>query len=254
MKLGLKLWSVNTDTYYAAAQKLYQENIFAYIELYIVPGTLHTLEAWRKLKIPFVLHAPHFAHGLNLACKEKEDSNAKIYKETKQFADELQVQYIIFHGGVDGTIQETARQLAGFHEPRALLENKPYVGLPKMGGQLCRGYSPQEAGYVLEQAHCGFCLDFGHAICAANSLKKDVYAYVRDFLPLKPKMFHLTDVDDITSEYDSHPHLGAGQLDMSKILTLLPQEAMVTVETLKSFEDNLNDFAEDIRYLRHLLG
>ena len=48
-KLGLKLWSLNTDYYYQEAQKLYKQSFFDYIELYIVPHTLHTLPMWKKL-------------------------------------------------------------------------------------------------------------------------------------------------------------------------------------------------------------
>ena len=122
-KLGLKLWSVNTDYYYEEAKKLYSQDVFDYIELYVVPHSLDTLLKWKELNIPFIIHAPHFAHGFNLAKKEKEGSNLEIYKEVKQFADELNAQFIIFHGGIDGDIKETARQLASFNEPRALIES-----------------------------------------------------------------------------------------------------------------------------------
>ena len=136
-KCGLKLWSINTDSYYEEAKKLYQEGVFDYIELYVVPGSLDSLPKWKVLNIPFIIHAPHFAHVFNLAKKEKEKSNLEIYKEVKQFADELNAPFIIFHGGIDGDINETARQLANFNESRALIENKPYVALPnKMGGAI----------------------------------------------------------------------------------------------------------------------
>ena len=70
-KLGLKLWSLNTDYYYQEAQKLYKQSFFDYIELYIVPHTLHTLPMWKKLDIPFIIHCPHVAHGFNMAKAEK---------------------------------------------------------------------------------------------------------------------------------------------------------------------------------------
>ena len=109
-KLGLKLWSVNTDSYYDEAIRLYHDGVFDYIELYVVPNTLHTLEKWAKIAIPFIIHCPHFMHGFNLAKAEKKESNFAIYREVKQFADELRAKYIIFHGGMDGDIRETARQ------------------------------------------------------------------------------------------------------------------------------------------------
>ena len=81
-KLGLKLWSTNTESYLREAQRLYSLGIYDYIELYVVPNTLDTLENWKKLNIPYVLHAPHFAHGVNLANSEKfeceEDDNRLV--------------------------------------------------------------------------------------------------------------------------------------------------------------------------------
>ena len=247
-KKGLKLWSCNTDYYYDEAIRLY--GYYDYIELYVVPETIDTLDKWKKLEIPYIIHNAHFAQGFNLAKKEKEKQNFEIYKETKRFADDLNAQYIIFHGGIDGDIKETARQLAAFNEPRALIENKPYVALPnRMGGDFCRGYNIDEIKYVMDNTGCGFCLDFGHAICAANSQKLDVYDYCKSFLKLNPNMYHLTDVNDIKSPYDSHLHLGTGELDFGRIFDMIQDEKMVTFETIKNSKENLNDFAEDMKWL-----
>ena len=202
--------------------------------------------------IPFIIHNPHFAQGFNLAKKEKAERNREIYEQTKQFADELNAKYIIFHGGIDGDIRETAIQLALFNEPRALLENKPYVALPnKMGGEFCRGYNIDEIKLVMDTSGCGFCLDFGHAICAANSLGVNVYEYCEQFLKLNPQMFHLTDLNDITSPYDSHLHLGTGQLDFKRIFDMIPDMSFVTFETVKNSKENLNDFVEDMKWLNN---
>ncbi len=252
-KLGLKLWSVNTDYYYNEAQKLYNERVYDYIELYVVPDTLDTLASWKKLQIPFTIHAPHFAHGFNMAKAKKTDSNRIIYEEIKRFADELNAPYIVFHGGIDGDIKETARQLASFNEPRALIENKPYVALPnRMGGEFCRGYNIDEIKLVMDIANCGFCLDFGHAFCAANSLKMEPYAYCEELLKLKPDYFHLTDIKDVTSPYDSHPHLGEGKLDIKRILNMIPDSKGITFETVKNTKDNLDDFKKDMKWLKNI--
>ena len=245
-KLGLKLWSTNTTDYFLEAKRLFDQKVYEYIELYVVPNTISTLEKWKKLQIPFVIHCAHFAHGFNLAKKEKKNENLRIYNEAKIFADELNAKYIIFHGGIDGDINETAEQLASFNEARALIENKPFRALPnKMNGEFCRGYSVDEIAIVMEAAGCGFCLDVGHAICAANSLNVERYSFVRNFLSLGPKMFHLTDNTDINSEYDSHPHLGEGQLDLNKIKNMLPKGAIITLETVKNEKNKLDDFVND---------
>ncbi|MCR5265679.1 MAG: TIM barrel protein [Cyanobacteria bacterium RUI128] len=256
-KRGLKLWSVNTDFYYDDAIRLYSLGLYDYIELYVVPDTLDTLFKWKELEkrngIPFIIHNAHFAQGFNLAKQEKAERNRKIYDQTKQFADELDAKYIIFHGGIDGDIKETASQLASFKEPRALIENKPFVALPnRMGGEFCRGYNKDEIKLVMDTAGCGFCLDFGHAICAANSLGVNVYEYCEQFLNLNPNMFHLTDLDDINSPYDSHLHLGAGQLDFNRIFAMIPDESYVTFETVKNSKKDLNDFTEDMEWLKNI--
>ena len=181
------------------------------------------------------------------------ETNLKIYQEVKIFADELNAPFIIFHGGIDGNIEETARQLASFNEPRALIENKPFVALPnKMGGEFCRGYNINEIEIVMNAANCGFCLDFGHAICAANSQNIDVYEYCQKFLKLNPNMYHLTDLDDISSPYDSHLHLGKGQLDFDKILLMIADNKFVTFETNKNSKENLDDFIEDMKWLNNI--
>ena len=102
-RIGLKLWSINTDFYLKEAERLYDKGVYDYIELYIVPETTETLPAWKGVKnIPFIIHNPHFMHGFNLAKAEKKGRNKEIYDQTKRFADELNARYIIFHGGIDG--------------------------------------------------------------------------------------------------------------------------------------------------------
>lgn len=251
-KIGLKLWSINTNYYYDEAIRLYNDGVFDYIELYVVPDSLDTIKKWETLNIPFIIHCPHFAHGFNLAKNEKKESNFKIYQQVKKFADELNARYIIFHGGIDGKVEETAKQLASFNEPRTLIENKPMVALPnKMGGEYCRGYNLDEIKLIKETAKCGFCLDFGHAICSANAQGKNVYEYCKEFMQFEPRMFHLTDNKDITSPYDTHLHLGTGTLDIDRIKNMLPEDAIITLETDKNSKENLRDFIGDSKCMKN---
>ena len=80
-KIGLKLWNINVDFYPKEAQKLFYDEIFDYIELYIVPNNLDKIKVWKKLNIPIDIHAPHYAHKLNLSKKESYDLNYKKYLE-----------------------------------------------------------------------------------------------------------------------------------------------------------------------------
>jgi endonuclease IV len=145
------------------------------------------------------------------------------------------------------------RQLKALHEPRALLENKPYRAIPnKSDIKYCRGYNPEEICYAMEETKCGFCLDFAHAVCAANSQNLDIYSYIERFLACAPSYFHLSDVDDLSSEYDSHTHLGKGALNIPWIKRKIGTTCAVTIETEKSNPQSLDDFKKDIQWLTKL--
>ncbi|MDR0677759.1 MAG: sugar phosphate isomerase/epimerase [Holosporaceae bacterium] len=252
-EFGLKLWSTNTDHYFDEARRLYADGVFSYVELYVIPDTLDTIEKWETLDIPVNLHCPHFFHGFNLAKREKEKINRTIHEQVKQFADALNSEYIIFHCGVDGGIEESARQLKAFTEPRAIIENKPYRPVPGINGKMCRGATIEEIKYVLDEVKCGFCLDIGHTICSANSQKLDRWKYIEEFNKLKPKVYHLTDLENLGSEYDSHAHIGNGEVDISKVLLFITNESMITIETEKNNPQELADWKKDIRCLKRMI-
>lgn len=259
-KLGLKLWSTNVDNYLHEAERLYADRVYDYIELFIVPETLHTLSAWRELQlrsgVPFVMHNAHSMKGFNLADPSMQESNLEIYKQTKLFADTLNATNIIFHGGVGGTIDEVARQLKSFNEPRALIENKPYSPLASLNiNATCRGASFEEIVYIINETKCGFCLDIGHAVCAANSFGIEPYEYVKKFNSLKPLMYHLSDILDMTSQYDAHPHLGSGSLDMKRLCAeVFSNETMISIETVKNSKTTLEDYLADVQHLKSIMA
>lgn len=256
-RIGLKLWSTNTDPLADAAARLFEDGVFAYIELFVVPGSSETLPAWTRLHadygIPFVIHNAHTAQGFNLAKREMEPRNREIAAEARAFADALGADRIIFHGGTDGDVGETVRQLKALGEPRALIENKPFVPLKNpLGVKFCRGATADELERIIDGTGCGFCLDIGHAICSANSQGLDPYAFAAELARrFRPAMFHLSDVTDMTSPYDAHPHLGTGELDIPRICReIIPADATVTIETVRDSLTNLDDFERDADFLR----
>ena len=258
-EIGLKLWSVNTGAYLHEAERLHAEGVFDYVELFVVPETLETLGDWKRLQgetgMPFVIHNAHFVTGFNLADAAMTARNRSICSQTRTFADTLEAKHVIFHGGMDGTVEETVRQLKGLAEPRALLENTPCVPLTNnMGARSCRGATVEEIAYVLEMTGCKFCLDVGHAVCAANAQGLEPYAYVAELARrFAPVMFHLSDVADMRSPYDAHPHLGTGELDIPRLCReVFPRDARISIETVKDSSDNLCDFREDAMRLRSI--
>lgn len=257
-RIGLKLWSSNVDHYLREARWLYADGVFDYIELFVVPDTEETLCSWLQVHnedgIPFVIHNAHSMAGFNLSEATCEKRNHEIYSQTKLFADELDARYIIFHGGVDGSIEETARQLKKFADSRTLLENKPYVPIPSpKNSKMCRGATIDEIRYVLSEVKCGFCLDVGHAVCAASFQGVEPYTYIEELAALKPMMFHLSDINDMSSPFDAHPHLGTGSLDILRLCrSVFPEDALISVETMKGSNDNLDDFVADVRFMRNM--
>lgn len=249
---GLKLWSTNAG-YIDSAAGLFREKIFHYLELFAVPGTYEKIGLWTDFRknsgVPFVIHAPHYMAGMNLADPASRGKNRLLAEEALRFADALGAEKVIFHPGVNGRDEEAAAQLKSLYDPRMLVENKPYMGI--IEGVTCAGYSPEGIKLIMEHSGVGFCLDIWHAIAAANALKKDSAEYLSGFLGLGPRMFHISDGDKASSA-DGHLHLGAGNYDFPGIVARLPANAMITIETEKKYQDRLDDCAADVSFLETL--
>ncbi len=245
IQLGLKLGSVNQQ-YSNEIDRLYRASSFAYMELFALPESYtSTIDYWRQFDFPFVIHAPHTAAGMNLADPQARAANRIKIEETLRFADALDARYIIFHSGMDGSIVETVQQLKAYTDDRFLLENKPYRGV--VGG-VCVGSGYSDLQIALQELGCGFCFDFGHGVCAANSLGEDPVAFIRQMLTLEPALYHLTD-GDYSSEIDMHLHYGEGSFPLKEFLHFVADGAMVTNESIKNSRESLGDFEEDVRYL-----
>jgi len=259
MKIGLKLWSTN-DNYIASAKELFSAGVFDFIELYVVPGSFAQYkDVWKSSGIPFTLHAPHTAHGFNLALREKAASNLELFREVAAFADHLAASSIIVHPGIEGELASTLDQLANFKqtlksETVALLtlENKPYLSLYDT---ICRGSTVDEVNAILLATGFHFCLDIGHAIKTALYHKQDYLNYLDQFFTLNPSMIHLSD-GHLDNCYDQHFSLGSGSFDLPAIMQRIHQKSISTLilETSKSSKENLDDYARDVAVVRDLLN
>lgn len=247
-RLGLKLWSVNTDAYLREAVKLYARKVFDYLEIYFVPGSDATAAKWRATGIPSIVHAPHSHHGVNLAAADRESYNRETFAAVWKFADALSASDIIVHGGVLGTVAEIVRQLKLIGDSRILIENKPYLPIDRSNVKLA-GSTPEEIAEIIAGADCGFCLDIGHMVASANAHKADWRDYFKSFLTLRPKMFHLSDLE-ANSDIDQHLHFGRGTLPVREVLSQLPPDAMISIETARDSKDDLNDFEKDVEWLK----
>ena len=172
--------------------------------------------------------------------------------EAIKFADELKAQYIIFHSGVNGMPNEVVQQLTPFADERFLIENKPIRGID---GSTCVGSIYSDLKLIIDGIGKGtvFCLDFGHAICAARTLKKEPMAFINELVKLNPRVCHLTD-GDYSSELYSHLHYGKGIFPLKELLSFVPKNGMVTNEAKRDFRNSLEDFRNDSVFLQNFFS
>lgn len=251
INLGLKVGSINTQ-YTKEILEYYGKGVFQYIELFIQVGSYYeTIAYWKQFHIPFGIHAPHSLAGLNLANPEEYEGNKVKIEETITFADSLNASYIIFHSGTNGQAEEAVRQLSPYVDNRFMIENKPIKGFG--GDYICVGTGYDELKEMIEALHCGFCLDFGHAICAANTLKKNPLELITQLKKLNPKVYHLTD-GDYKSEIDSHYHYGMGTFPLKELLAFVPDGGMITNEAKRENMLTLKEFYQDSFELKKIIG
>jgi len=247
IKYGLKLWSHN-EKYLVPAEELFRKGIYDYIELYIVPGTYENfISKWRGLDIPFVIHCTHSEHGFNLAESDKVQNNLKMFSEVKAFCDQLNAQFIIFHPGVEGTIESTINQVKRINDERLLVENKPYIS---MVGQLCQGSLYEELAIIIESCKIGFCLDVAHAINTAFHLKVDCYKYLEKLVSLSPRVIHISD-EKMGVRHDNHLSIGEGDFDFKTIAKIISSSnaSHLTLETSKKSEQ-LSCFVKNLEAVK----
>lgn len=249
MKIGLKLYSTDVALIHDASE-LKAKDFFDFVELYVIPGSYgNTIEKWKDLGVQYVIHAPHSYHGINFAQADKWETNYKNFKETQQFADTLGSEIIIVHGGNNGSFDETVRQLKLLNENRIVLENKPKIGI---ADELCVGWSLLEFRHAIDSGVVhGTALDFGHATCAAASMRVDVMGVVQGFMEFNPKIYHLAD-GDVLSEKDMHLNLGKGNFNLAELIAVIPPDAYLTIETARKRSNGLKDFIEDVLLLRRI--
>ncbi len=254
MKIGLKLWSTNTQRI-PVARDLFVRKVFDYIELFVVPGSGKTIPLWKALGIPYILHAPHSVAGFNPADPSCRDTNLEMVKQAEEFFYALLPEFVIFHPGLDGDQREAVFQFRTFESQapsmyeKVFIENKPQVGLR---GERCLGASPEEIRFLMSGTGRGFCLDFGHAICYSISAGKGWKDVLADFLTMDPAVYHLC--DGFYSPKDGHEHLGAGEFDLPYLIGLIGPGKHVTLETGKEHLDLLDDFERDVQRLREYAG
>ena len=242
MKFGLKLWSINTDLIDQAVH-LIDEKIFDYIELMVIPDS--EINPF-LMDVPYIIHIPHEKFGVNIGDPASKKYTLQMINESITWADQLNAKHLILHAG-HGSMQHATDLLREMSDSRLLIENMPIVGLDD---EAMIGYSPAQIEELIGDSDMGLCLDFGHAVKAAVSLGVDYKEYVKGFVGLKPKVFHVSD-GTLSEEKDEHMGIGGGEYDFEFLMGCVGMSGskMVTIECPREVQDFLAEDVENVNTL-----
>lgn len=256
---GLKLWSkdfIKNKEFVKEAEKALKEGAFDYLELFALPSTFEDTK--KAVKDGFfgekvIIHAPHGLQDLDIGNPDEAENNCLRLKDSQLFADLLHADIIILHPGMQSGEQflaESIRQFKSFNDARLTVENLPaYCSQTK---RLLHGVKPAEIKRIMEETGAKFCFDFSHAICGANSCKRDIYEVLSEFKALKPAMYHLCD-GNIASTNDSHLHYGEGNYDLRRLVReFTTEDAYITMETGHGIPTDVVPWLEDVAYIRRV--
>ncbi|MDR0677171.1 MAG: TIM barrel protein [Holosporaceae bacterium] len=234
--------------------EIVRNRIFDFVQLLIAPDSYNDtyITVKEKMKdIKTVIHAPYRTQDIDTGNKNAFIKNTTNLKDTQKFADLLNSDIIVLHPGVgDGEkyLCETIRQFKAFSDPRIAVENLPYS--PR--SEQLHGSTPENIKRIIEETECKFCFDFSHAICAANSLKRNVYDDFSEYNAMSPVLYHLSD-GDFSSPVDDHLHLGKGNYDIAKIFReFITKNIPIALETKEEESDGVAAWIKDIEYIKKM--
>lgn len=250
IKFGLKLWSKNKN-FISEAKDLIANGVFQYVELMVMPGDDTSL--FEEAKIPYILHIPHDEFGFNIGEKESWEKSLKILQESIKLADRVSAKYMILHPGF-GEIQAAKKFLENVNDERIIIENMPAVGINN--GEIIEkmiGYNPDQIKELMDRRF-GFCIDFEHASKAAMNLGKDPKEFIKKFMALKPKVFHVCD-GVYQPGPDQHLNIGEGEYDFNFFLDCAKgnDSRFITLETPKENYESLEQDLENLKKLKSYL-
>jgi len=245
MKFGLKLWSINIDLIDQAVH-LIDEKVFDYIELMVIPDS--EIKPF-LIDVPYIIHIPHEKFGVNIGDPAAKELSLQKINESIAWADRLNAKHLILHAG-HGSMQHAIDLLRGLSDGRLLIENMPKVGL---GGEAMIGYSPAQIEELIGDSDMGLCLDFGHAVKATVSLGVDYMEYVKRFMGLRPRVFHVSD-GTLSGERDEHLGIGEGEYDFGFLMGCVGSGTkLVTVETPRLKQNSLDDDTYNCKCIKTLI-
>lgn len=237
INLGLKLGPLVTPDHIRQTR-----DIVDFYELYAQIGCNYDL--LDNIDKPIILHIPHSSDGTNFANPKKRDINLRTLEHVLGMAEKFNASKLVFHPELYETDECTLDSLVDFikenYDPRLHVENMPFNCL----GVLHMGSSIDEIAEIMHKANVKFCLDLAHATEYLTYKNMDL-KLINEYVNLGPSHYHVTDTD-LTKVFDPnydelHVNIGEGNLDFRRVLSYLPDDIDLTLETPMNAEKNINE-------------
>ncbi len=210
----------------------------------------------RRNHSSITLHAPLYEENVNLVVPQKNKVNLRNLKLCQKVANYFDAKYVVLHPGDKETPKASLKNLFylldQIKDKRFVLENTPV----KIKTRPYKRLGVYIEDFIeFKKKGIDVCFDFGHARIETSIEKKEYYTYIKDFIKkVKPLYFHLSGND---GTYDYHWRIKDRRslIDYSKIIPLLPKNALLTLEIdffNKSGGFDREKVFQNIDYLRKL--
>jgi len=259
-KFGIKLWSkdfIKNKDFATQSINAVKDGYFDYVELFALPNSydnLHNIVKSEMKNIQTIIHAPHSCFDLDTGNSELLRQNQEKLKSSQQFADLLNANIIILHPGFyeeEKFLEESIRQFKIFNDNRIAVENMP--SYCSSTNKPLHGSSPTQISRFITETNCKFCLDFSHAICAANGYKRDIFNDLHEYQKLNPCMYHMCD-GNWDSDNDEHLHYGQGNYPLDTLINdYTNDDTHITMETGSGLPSSIAPWIDDIKYIKAIL-
>jgi len=196
---------------------------------------------------PIIIHAQHEGFNINIADKTKKEKSLKSINFAIILANKYNASKIILHPGnvfdENCSEEEAISFLKSIKDKRIIIEN-----LINLNWKIA--ITPESIERLKKKTGKGFCFDFNHAIVTALELKEDPYEFVKKFIKLKLDFYHIGGQNMKDLEKGTHLSFRdpKSDIDVKKLMQLLPKDAQITIETTK----NIDDVMHDLNLLRKL--
>ena len=190
---------------------------------------------------------------INLADAGVNDRNIRELKESIRIADYHKSESIVIHP--ERTINENCSLdnvvylLNKVKDTRFAIENMS--ARFEFFEEEFLGQNAEELKYVIDRTNIRSCFDIGHASCYAYAEGLDFKKYYQSFFDLKPLVYHFSDdrffINDKGICPDQHLHLGKGDIDWELVLSMMPEDSIITLETSPD-----GGHEDDVKLIRRL--